>query len=124
MSSNILRSWENQGDVTDVPRYYWADQTAQSNYWRGDPRNLNNGSGSSVHYERGDFLALREMTLSFNYTADWYRRIGINNMRFNLTGNNLIYFTNYNGLSPEEGGMDRGRFPVPRNILLGINLSL
>ena len=124
MSSSLLRSWENQGDVTDVPRYYWADQTAQSNYWRGDPRSLNNGGGSSVHYERGDFLALREVTFSFNYSAEWYRRIGINNMRFNLTGNNLIYFTNYNGLSPEEGGMDRGRFPVPRNILLGINLSL
>nr|MBI1232279.1 SusC/RagA family TonB-linked outer membrane protein [Cytophagales bacterium] len=124
MSSNILRSWQNQGDVTDVPRYYWADQTAQSNYWRGDPRNLNNGGGSSVHYERGDFLALREITFSFNYSAQWYRSIGISNMRFNLTGNNLFYFTNYNGLSPEEGGMDRGRFPVPRNILVGINLSL
>ena len=35
-----------------------------------------------------------------------------------------MYFTNFSGLSPEDGGMNRGRFPVPRNIMLGINLSL
>lgn len=124
MSSNIARSWENQGDVTDVPKFYWADQVAQSNYWRGDPRNLNNGAGSSVNYEKGDFLALRELTLSYDYSAGWYRKIGIEGIRLNLTGSNLIYFTDFSGLSPEEGGMNRGRFPVPRNIMLGINLSL
>ncbi|MBR9777571.1 MAG: TonB-dependent receptor [Cytophagales bacterium] len=124
MSSNIARSWENQGDVTDVPKFYWADQVAQSNYWRGDPRNLDNGAGSSVNYEKGDFLALRELTLSYDYSAGWYRKIGIEGIRLNLTGNNLIYFTDFSGLSPEEGGMNRGRFPVPRNIMLGINLSL
>jgi len=124
MSSNILRSWENQGDVTDVPKFYWADQVAQSNYWRGDPRNVDNGRGSSMNYERGDFLALRELTLSYSYMADWYRKIGIEGIRVNLTGNNLYYFTNFSGLSPEDGGMNRGRFPVPRNIMLGINLSL
>ena len=124
MSSNILRSWENQGDVTDVPKFYWADQVAQSNYWRGDPRNISNGRGSSQNYEKGDFLALRELTLSYDYSADWYRKIGIEGIRLNLTGNNLMYFTNFSGLSPEDGGMNRGRFPVPRNIMLGINLSL
>ena len=124
MSSNITRSWENQGDVTDVPKFYWADQVAQSNYWRGDPRNVNNGGGSSIHYEKGDYLALRELTISYDYAAEWYRKIGIENVRLNLTGNNLMYFTNFSGLSPEDGGMNRGRFPVPRNIMLGINLSL
>lgn len=124
MSSNIARSWENQGDVTDVPKFYWADQVAQSNYWRGDPRNLNNGAGSSVNYEKGDFLALRELTLSYDYSADWYKRIGIEGIRLNLTGTNLFYLTDFSGLSPEEGGMNRGRFPVPRNLMLGINLSL
>ncbi|EPR69433.1 SusC/RagA family TonB-linked outer membrane protein [Cyclobacterium qasimii] len=124
MSSNIARSWENQGDVTDVPKFYWADQVAQSNYWRGDPRNLDNGGGSSVNYEKGDFLALRELTISYDYTAGWYKKIGIEGIRLNLTGNNLVYFTSFSGLSPEDGGINRGRFPVPRNIMLGINLSL
>ncbi|WP_339904321.1 TonB-dependent receptor [uncultured Cyclobacterium sp.] len=124
MSSNIARSWENQGDVTDVPKFYWADQVAQSNYWRGDPRNLNNGAGSSMNYEKGDFLALRELTLSYDYSAGWYKRIGIEGVRLNLTGTNLFYLTDFSGLSPEEGGMNRGRFPVPRNLMLGINLSL
>lgn len=110
MSSNIARSWENQGDVTDVPKFYWADQVAQSNYWRGDPRNVNNGGGSSVHYEKGDYLALRELTLSYDYSAGWYRKIGIEGVRLNLTGTNLFYLTDFSGLSPEEGGINRGVF--------------
>ena len=34
-SADLLRSWLKQGDQTDIPRYYWADQAAQANYWRG-----------------------------------------------------------------------------------------
>lgn len=122
-TSDLLRSWLNQGDETDVPRYYWADQAAQANYWRGDPRNLDNGSGSSVNYEKGDYLALREITLSYTAPSSWLSSIGVDQLRFNVTGNNLKYFTNYKGMAPEEGGSDRGRYPLPRVILFGVNVS-
>ncbi|GAA5221502.1 TonB-dependent receptor [Membranihabitans marinus] len=123
LSNDLLRSWQNQGDVTDIPRYYWADQAAQSNYWRGDPRNLNNGGGSSMNYESGDYLALREITLTYDLPAEIYSKIGLSNLRFNITGNNIHYFTNYSGLAPEEGGIDRGRYPVPRVITFGLNAT-
>ena len=122
-TTDVLRSWIAQGDETDIPRYYWADQAAQANYWRGDPRSLSNGAGSSMNYERGDYLALREITLSYTAPAAWLEAIGIESLRFNVTGSNLKYFTNYQGLSPEEGGMDRGRYPVPRGLLFGVNAS-
>lgn len=113
ISTDILRSWQEQGDETDIARYYWADQLAQSNVWRGN----------SMYYEKGDYLALREVTLAYNLPTEWMDRIGLSNVRLYFTGSNLYYFTNYRGLSPEDGGTDSGRYPVPRNYNLGVNVS-
>ena len=123
LHSDILRSWENEGDVTDVPRYYWADQIAKANYWRGDPRNINNGRGRDLDYERGDYLAIRELSLTYTPTFGWFESIGLSNLRLNITANNIKYFTNYTGLAPEDGGADRGRYPVPQSIMLGLKVS-
>ena len=122
-TSDILRSWQNPGDVTDVPRYYYNDISINTNYWRGDPRNQDNGNGNSQNYERADYLALRELTLTYELPAVIYRRIGLRNLRVNATGNNLKYFTQYKGLAPEEGGIDRGRYPLPRIITFGLKTS-
>lgn len=122
-TDEVLNTWLNQGDQTDLARFYWADQVAQQNYWRGDPRNLNNGNGNSIFYEKGDYLALREVTISYQLSKSLIEKMGIENLRFNLTGNNLKYFTSYKGLAPEDGGMDHGRYPVPRIVTLGLKAS-
>lgn len=120
------KSWKKQGDVTDVPRYYWQDQTQQ---------NLNRGSGdtglNSQYVEKGDFVCVREVTLSYNVPARVLQKIKLSNLRVNLTGNNLHYFTAYKGLNPEDGGYnvfinrygDRGRYPMPRNFIIGATVS-
>jgi len=109
----VTRSWQKQGDVTDIPRYYWADQNQKQNLWRGN----------SQFYEAGDFLCLREITLSYNLTDALRDRLKLNNLRVHVTGNNLHYFTKFTGLNPEEGGTDSGRFPIPRNITFGVQIS-
>ncbi len=110
----VLRSWQKQGDITDIPRFRWADQQTQQNLSRGN----------SAYYEKGDFLAVRELTLSYNVPKKIIKKLGINNLSFNLTGNNLYYFTGYRGLNPEAGGTDSGGYRLPRNIIFGVNLSL
>ncbi|GAA4444461.1 TonB-dependent receptor [Ravibacter arvi] len=122
-TTDILRSWLKQGDQTDVPRYFWADQAAQANYWRGDPQNINNGNGRNLDYERGDYLALREITLSYGLPASLLSHIRFTGLRFNVSVNNLAYFTKYRGLMPEDGGMDNGRYPLPRTIIFGVKAS-
>lgn len=112
-TTDVLRSWQQQGDETDVPRYYWADQFWKENIWRG----------SSWYYERGDYLALREVTLSYRAPADMASRFGMQNLRLYLTGSNLHYFTSYRGLIPEVGGTDFGRYPHPRTITAGIDIT-
>lgn len=109
----VLHSWQKQGDITDVPRYYWADQQGQMNIARGNSR----------YYEKGDYLALREVTLSYNLPAKLLQKVKINSSRIYVTGNNLHYFTAYKGLSPEVGRQDNGNYPIPRNLIVGANIS-
>ncbi|WP_373523747.1 SusC/RagA family TonB-linked outer membrane protein [Aquiflexum sp.] len=107
------RSWQNQGDQTPFPRYMWADQLAQNNSFRG----------STFFYERGDYLAIRELTLAYNIPQSVLRPLKIPAVRVNFTGSNLYYFTKYTGLNPEEGGTDAGRYPIPRSFFLGVNIN-
>lgn len=115
-SREVLRSWQKEGDRTDVPRYYWADQLAQNNIFRG---NL----GTSYYYEKGDYLAVREVTVSYDIPTRFLRPARLESARVFLTVSNLHYFTGYKGLMPEEGGTDNGRYPNPRNFTLGMNVG-
>jgi hypothetical protein len=122
MTPDVLRAWQEPGDITDVPRHYYADQAAQRNYWRA--RSGGNQAGA-VGYEKGDYLALREITLRYNIPLSWSESIGMNNLGLYVTANNLKYFTHpsYTGLAPEAGGFENGRFPLPRVIMVGVNAS-
>ncbi|PWJ58148.1 TonB-linked SusC/RagA family outer membrane protein [Dyadobacter jejuensis] len=113
ISAAVTRSWQNQGDITDIPRYYWADQNQKSNLYRGN----------SNYYEKGDFLCLREISLSYMLPESIANKLKMSNVRFHATANNLKYFTKFTGLNPEEGGTDTGRFPMPRNFIFGLQLT-
>ncbi len=116
--ATVDRSWKKQGDVTDMPRYYWGGQRIQRNVFNGSTT-----SGSSEYQESGDFLAVREVTLSYNVKAKFLKKINVSNLKFNITGTNLHYFTKYLGLNPEDGGQDNGRYALPKNISFGANIS-
>ena len=123
----IDKSWKKQGDITDVPRYNPYDASAAQNLWRG-----NGTTGiSSMYVEKGDFACIRELTLSYSLPAALLQRAKISAVRLNVTGNNLHYFTAYKGNNPEDGGFstspsqrgDIGRYPVPRNLIFGANIT-
>jgi TonB-linked SusC/RagA family outer membrane protein len=135
-----LQSWKKEGDITDVPRYRWADQTNQNNLFRseasGAAYNNNMFQGNSRYYESGDYLCLREVTLSYTLPKSLISRARLASVRVYITGSNLHYFTKYSGLSPEVQGIDggsslalndagaKGTYPVPKSFILGLNIGL
>jgi hypothetical protein len=112
LSSYVKQSWMKEGDKTDIPKIYYGD-------WQ-----YNIGRETSPYHEKGDYFALRELTLSYDVPAALLNRIGIKGARLNVTGQNLHYFTNYTGINPENGGTDNGSYPIPRSILFGATISL
>jgi TonB-linked SusC/RagA family outer membrane protein len=117
LSKDLLRSWQKQGDVTDIPAFVYADQQVRNKLYRG-------GGGNTMFYEKGDYLAIRELTLTYDLPKTLLKRAKISGLRLNVTGHNLNYFTKFSGLNPEFGGQDSGRYPIPRNIIFGLNVTL
>lgn len=114
----VDNSWKEQGDIAEYSRFYWGGERIQRNNFNGTAT-----SGNSVFFESGDFLAVRELTISYTVPRALLDRIKINGLRFNVTGNNLHYFTRYKGLNPEEGGRDDGRYAIPKNFIFGANIT-
>jgi TonB-linked SusC/RagA family outer membrane protein len=112
--ADIKNTWHPDNTSGTLPRYYWANYGA-------------NYIAFANYYQKGDFLAVRELTLSYELSPTLLRNAlkqRIQGIRAYVTGSNLAYFTEYNGTLPEVGGDDPGRFPLPRRITLGLNVSL
>ena len=120
-TKEVLDTWTEENPDASLPRFYWANQG----------RNYGiNGSGDNVAanlWEKGDYLMLREVTLSYSFPKEvlsqWFNN-RIKGLELSLTGNNLSYLTSYTGIFPEVGGIDNGRYPLPRKITFGANITL
>lgn len=116
----VTKGWHKQGDKAEYPQY--IDGTADYSYWRGS-QNYNNHTTNSMFYESGNFLCIREVTLSYTVPLHSLKKSKLKDLEFNITGSNLYYFTKYDGMNPEEGGLDAGRYPMPRNLTIGATVS-
>ncbi|MEP2056985.1 MAG: TonB-dependent receptor [Maribacter litoralis] len=81
------------------------------NYWKqpGDtdvlpnPIYQSNADQTSTRFlEKGDYLRLRTVTLDYNMPRDMIDGIGLNSLRFFVSGQNLFTITEFNG-DPEVG---------------------
>ncbi|MFB2118339.1 SusC/RagA family TonB-linked outer membrane protein [Parapedobacter sp. 2B3] len=91
----------------------------------------NSAAPSTRYLEKGDFLKLSNVSLSYNVG----NLGGIRNVNISLTGQNLFVFTGYNGFDPEVNtdgttngipslGIEYIPYPPARTFLLGLNFSL
>jgi len=118
---DVLNTWAPDNTSGTLPRFYWANQA------RNYATDASGNNPPANFWERGDYLMAREVTLSYDFTSQilhqsWNK--WIKNARLYVTGNNLAYFTKYSGNFPEVGGVDNGKFPLPRRLTLGVNVSL
>jgi TonB-linked SusC/RagA family outer membrane protein len=119
--------WQKEGDVgKKYARFSFADYDfGQRNYLRGAPLGVNQSYGSdvSVMYEKGDFLAFREIAISYDLPQSIMKKIHSTGMNIFASIYNLGYVTKYQGLNPESyTGFDPGGYPRPRQFSLGATL--
>lgn len=128
-------AWSPSNPVADLPKIYYADQVAaplgKKNYTRINNAGAVLNSNNSRIYEKGDYLALREITLSYDFGKSTLSHTKVlSRARVYASGSNLHYFTKYSGRTPEapiEGGVitgvDRGIYPLPRTFVLGVEVT-
>lgn len=117
--TEILNRWTTAGQVTDVPKIYY-----------GQDNNMNrNGEANSRFVEKGDFLRLQNIVLSYNLPAKslGWSNGGIKSLRIFAQGQNLYAWTKYKGADPENistAGVDAAISPQIRTVSFGVSLGL
>lgn len=115
-STSIYNRWVMEGQETDIPAATF-----------GDP--MGNNRFSSRWIEDGSYLRLSSLTLSYSFPQ---KLAFINDLDIYITGTNLITVTRYLGYDPEfsymDGilgqGIDYGKFPQPRTVMIGLKVGL
>ena len=117
----VLDSWTPTNTETNWPRMVFVNDA--KNVWRGNESasSLQN-FGNEQFWEKGDYLALREVTLSYNVPTEHFND-AIQGLSIYVTGSNLHYFKSMSGDTPEIGGVQYGAFPVPKTITIGLNVT-
>lgn len=85
---------------------------------------------NSYFVEDGSYLRAKNLQLGYTFPDTWLGDFGIDRLRLYVQATNLFTITNYSGVDPEltggstAFGIDEGAYPVPKQFLAGINLSL
>ena len=120
-TKDILNTWSPANPNATLPSFYWANQG------RNYATDASGNNPPANMWEKGDYLMLREVTLSYTVPQEILRKTVKNALRgvnVFVTGSNLVYFTKYGGTFPEVGGFDNGRYPLPRRLTLGAQITL
>jgi TonB-linked SusC/RagA family outer membrane protein len=131
----IKDAWTPTNTNTMIPKVYYADQVAGSkdNYTRGNNAAANLQGENSQFYESGDYLACREITLSYDFPKALLARSKVfSAARIYVSGENLFYIKKFSGPDPEApvsatntiSGVYTGTYPTPRTFVLGVQVSL
>lgn len=117
----VLDSWTPTNTDTNWPRMVFVNDA--KNVWRGNESESSlQNFGNQQFWEKGDYLALREVTVSYNVPSEYFND-AIKGLSVFLTGSNLHYFKSMSGDTPEIGGVQYGAFPLPKTITIGLNLT-
>lgn len=112
--------WEEPGDVATHPQLQ---------------RGGNNGAHqtSSRYVEKGDFIRLRNVSLSYNIPKNLLDYVGLKAATLSLRADNLATWTDFSGMDPEVGlnggafalpGVSSLKYPISRQFVVGLNVNL
>lgn len=118
-TTDQLRRWRNQGDVTDVPILV-----------KGDP--IQNYAVSSRFVEDGSFIRVQNVALNYQFSKKLLSRIKVKGLNVGISAQNLFTFGSYSGYDPEISagsnpfgfGVDNGAFPRSRFYSFSLNVKL
>ncbi len=116
--SSVLKRWTGPGTSNDEPRVNLSDQNQ-------------NVRISDRFVKDGSYLRLKTLQLGYNLPRSWLKKVRMQKMKVYVTGQNLLTFTQYDGLDPEIGnvggsleiGIDRGFYPQARTVMGGVSVT-
>jgi TonB-linked SusC/RagA family outer membrane protein len=118
----ILNSWTPSNTDTDIPRARLRGKQITSRF-----------------VEDGSYIRLKNLALGYNLPSNITEKLGMDNLRISISGQNLLTFTDYSGLDPEVSffgsggqgssdsnttqGFDFGNYPTVKSATFSVNLK-
>ncbi len=104
--------WQKPGDVVSRPKPIAGG-------------NKNESATSSRFLEKGDYLRLKNVRLSYSLPTSISTKAGVKKVTFFGQGENLITWTGYSGIDPEVDatGTEFFKYPVGKIYTFGVNVT-
>ena len=125
----MTNSWQSANDGSKYPKYtVQSDYDYQyRNHMRWDNQIGSSASGStnnSLYFSKGDYLAFREVSLSYMLPLSWIRKMRLSAVEVFAGAYNIGYIKKYDGMFPEiYTGVDYGIYPRPRQYNMGVKIK-
>ncbi|MBB2147694.1 SusC/RagA family TonB-linked outer membrane protein [Pedobacter gandavensis] len=110
-STEILNHWTPENPNTNVPKL-----TTDDKGWT---------QPSTRFLYSGTYARLKNLTLGYSLPKALANRWGLVNLKFTITGENLLTFYGHKGMDPEQTieGTTYYRYPAMRTLSAGLNLT-
>jgi hypothetical protein len=109
-SRDLLRAWQNVGDVTDIPSLRATNLALDAN--------------SDRYIKEADYLRLRFVEFGYAIPQQYLKKIGLTSTRLFINAENLVTFSKWRGFDAEAtSGTGSRLYPTPKIVSLGIELG-
>ncbi|MGS2740606.1 SusC/RagA family TonB-linked outer membrane protein [Sinomicrobium sp. M5D2P17] len=118
-TTEVLKAWTPENTDTNVPAAAVREKRISSRFV----------------YD-GSYVRLKNLSLGYSLPERILEKLGFQKIRFFMSGQNLLTFTNYPGADPEVNyrnnndersntflGLDYGSYPNVRSLTMGVNLK-
>ncbi len=111
--NSALGYWKQPGDITHVPKPIAENSTNSNGYY------------SSRWMYPGDFLRIKNVTLSYALPSNLTERINVDQIRIYASAVNAFTFHNADFWDPERGveGQGFGIYPMAKSFVVGLDLT-
>jgi TonB-dependent starch-binding outer membrane protein SusC len=90
------------------------------------------GYYSTRELEDASYLRLKTVELAYSIPANYLKKLGLKEIMFTASAQNLVTWTNYSGMDPEVStrnsiltpGFDYSAFPIAKTLVFGLKASL
>lgn len=111
-TTDVYNTWSEDNPNAKYPRYAYADVLTNANYARN----------STMFAYKGNYLAIRELSLTYSLPELWAKKVFCQKVDVSITGQNLGYITAANVATPEVSSAGSG-YALPRTLLFGLNVT-
>ena len=111
----VFDTWTPENPNAKYPIYVFADQNGKRNVARDN---------TSMFVYDASYLAIREVSLNYTLPQNWVKKLAMEKVDLNVTTQNLGYLTGAKYVaSPEYGSSGWGGYPLPTNLVFGVNVT-